>query len=222
MWACGRCLMLSIAGKLTHNRFSPFPSFRLLRVDNNHSEEDSEDIKEKSEDKESRLNSDKEVGVFVLEKKWNKRQNWPLDNNIILSFSEMNSCRRSFISWRRSSTMRCRPKMSWSTSASMIEHQYHCQYVEQSRQSLRRLAFTSCHLLDKNQAQTTRASGWLSPIHTFWQSEEKSGLRPQLLQMLRQDYPLMWRVKKKSRLKPPELLRDSSGPPRQHAAWSVF
>lgn len=46
-----------------------FPFFRLLKVDNNHSEEDSEHIKEKSQDKESRLNSDKEVGVFVLERK---------------------------------------------------------------------------------------------------------------------------------------------------------
>ena len=96
-------------------------------MDNNHSEEDSEDIKEKSEDKESRLNSDKEVGVFVLERKWNKTRQWPLDNNYITTdnhfiFSEMSSCRRSFISWRRSSTMRCRPKMSWSTSASMTGH----------------------------------------------------------------------------------------------------
>ncbi|KAM8725579.1 rho-associated protein kinase 2-like isoform 2-T2 [Acanthopagrus schlegelii] len=50
-----------VGNQLPFVGFTYFKEDQLLRVDNNHSEEDSEDIKEKSEDKESRLNSDKEL-----------------------------------------------------------------------------------------------------------------------------------------------------------------
>lgn len=116
---------------VTDIHYSPPFSLRLLKVNSSCSAEDSEDNKENSEDKDRCSDTNKEVGVCVCVwfqyychgreiKHTNKRWKWSLDDGIFFFSGRLSSCRRSFICWRSSLTMRCRPKMSWSTSASTI------------------------------------------------------------------------------------------------------
>lgn len=92
-------------------------ALRLLKGSSADSKEVTENCKENSKEKELCLDNKKEVGGFVcvdVMVRIKKR----MDGNVSPLF--LSSFRRSSIIWRKSSTMRCRPKTSWSISSGKV------------------------------------------------------------------------------------------------------